>query len=191
MARRRRLVVTRVAPNLPPQLSEGTFRVYEPHIDRAVRAWPTETSWSPSAMTDLAGRRLSPHTFVARFRDAVVSLKRFGWDTYIDTAKLRSMSGAHVLAYDADGTVWFRARGRRGRPLEQVAPAPSGASPAPPWAHPSDDELRALCLLLSCGRLVGPFTLSTQVPAETIKALEAEFNVALVWDDAVGVTVVS
>ncbi len=182
--------------NLPPQLSEATFRFYEPFINSAVKRWPEETQWHHDVMKNEEGKTVSPHTFIARFRDALVSLKRFGWTTYIDTNKLWSIAGKHCCAYGEDGSVWFKERGRRGRPLDMVDEArkhnhPAAAPVVQSWRTPSDDEVRALALLIDGGRLVGPFLLHTQLNDETITALENEFNVAFVWDDLQKVTIVT
>ena len=183
--------------NLAPQLSEPTFRIYEPHIARAVKEWPNETQFTNEAMTDLNGKRLSPHTFVARFRDALVSLKRFGWPTYVDTNKLWSMAGQHCCAYAPDGTVWFKWRGRRGRPMDLVGEARDRMAPVDPqlvveWHPPiTEEDLHALATLIGSGKVVGPVILHVQVPAETVAALEATNNVVFHWDEGRKVMVVT
>lgn len=178
--------------NLPSQLSESTFRTYEPHISRAVRDWPKETQWHPNDMVGLNGQRLSPHTFVARFRDSLVSLKRFAWTTYVDTPKLWSISGQYCCSYAPDGTVWFRARGRRGRPLDMVQEARERMEMVvPEWEAPTQEEVRALCLLIDAKRINGPIVLRTQLPDDMITSLEGEFSVGIVWHEDRKVTVVT
>jgi len=172
--------------SLPSHLSERTFRILEPHIFRAVKRWPDETQFARADMQGEGGALLSPHTFAARFRDALTSLKRFGWTTDIDTVKLWSITGSFVVAFANDGTVWFKARGRRGRPTELTQEARAlGVSAGAylvtePWLNPSQEELDALCLLITPGRIVGPVILSTLVDAEACASLEATHNVAVV-----------
>lgn len=182
---------------IPSHLSEATFRIYEPHIKRAVERWPEETQYPPEAFVDLSGSRLSPHTWVARFRDAVVSVKRFKWDTNIDTHKLWSISGQHSLSVSGDGTVWFKHRGKAGRPATypEEARALGYTIDADvvriPWQGWSPEEVRALCTLIDKGRLTGPFLLVGSVDPALVIELEDSMNVSLLFDEKGGKTVVT
>ncbi len=169
--------------SIPSQLSQSVFRWCEPYITRAVHAWPQETVFTPAEMLDLKGNRLSPHTFIARMRDAVVSVKRFGWTpTTVDVVKLSAMAGTFVLAFTPDGSVTWRQKGQRGRPSGAVTAVPEEDQSSSVWNNPTDDEVRALALLLDSGRLQGPYTLGCTLSAETVMSLENEFNVAVMVD---------
>jgi hypothetical protein len=169
-----------------PQLSEATFRTYEPFIHRAVKAWPEETRFAPTDMVnEKSGRPLSPNTFAARMRDSVVSLHRFGWTTYIDIEKFRTMFGTFSVAFDSDGSVWFRNRGRRGRPLvfagERVDPSlPTTASASPTWPDGwTIEEVEAVCRLIHHARVNGPITLTGILLDEHVHSLMSTFNVGI------------
>lgn len=179
--------------SIPSHLSEHVFRWCEPFIARAVKAWPQETRFTPDEMRTLDGVKVSPNTFSARMRDAVTSLRRFKWDTTIDTVKLSAMVGHYVIAFASDGTVWWKAKGHKeaGRPTNVAVDAAGRPFPEfgtfedkeqAPWRDVTEDEVRALALLLDKGRLSGSFTIDTVLPDETVSALENEFNVSVMVD---------
>jgi hypothetical protein len=183
--------------NPPPQLSEATFRIYEPYIAAAVRAWPNETQWRrEDMMNEKSQRLLSPTTFVARMRDAIVSYKRFAWDSYINRDKFSHVFGQFAVAYDtSDGSVWFRNRGRKGRPLvfanDARALAAGSVLTSGVWSAWDVDQVRAAVLLIHHARLVGPVVLDGEVPADLRTSLESTFNVAIFWDAANNKTIIN
>lgn len=183
--------------SIPSHLSESVFRWCEPFITRAVKSWPEETRFSPEEMTDLEGRRLSPHTFAARMRDQVVGVLRFNWETTVDKEKLRAMTGTFVIAFAPDGSVWWKTRGKKGRPsnltqeTRELGFQIDAEVKRTPWGGVSEDELRALALLLDKQRLVGPFTIAFVVPEETREALMAEFAVSVTVDEEKKLTFLS
>lgn len=184
-------------PQPAPQLSEATFRTYEPYLHQAVKAWPDETKWSPDQMINEATQRsLSPHTFAARLRDSVVSFQRFAWKSYIDREKFTSIFGQFAVAYDQDGSVWFRNRGRRGRPVEfaREAKAVDAGAQSPVrgvWDNWSNEEVHAAALLLSHQRIVGPVIFTGEVPAEVITTILSVFDVGLFFDKDRNQTILS
>lgn len=182
--------------NPPPQLSEHTFRWCEPFIALAVVRWPEETRFDPREMTDLKGSRLSPNTFAARMRDAIVSLKRFGWTTTVDTQKLSAMTGSFVISYAPDGAVWWKARGRRGRPSMLTKEGDKGymidaGIQRIPWQECSDSEVRALALLLDKERLTGPFILNRLLSNEMVTTIQNEFAVVITLVQEKGQTIIT
>ena len=181
--------------SLPSYLSENTFRCYEGHIKRAVDNFPNETEFPRQVQCDLHGVQLSGNTFAARFRDSLVSVMRFGWETNIDTAKLRSIAGQYAVAYAPDGSVWFRQKGKRGRPsqLVQENRAITGAAQAatPVWSDVLAIELAAVALLISRSRLTGPFLVSGQVDPAVSSELEDQYGVSFVYDATNKTTVIT
>ena len=172
--------------SIPSYLSENTFRCYEGHIKRAVDNFPTETEFPRQVQCDLHGVQLSGNTFAARFRDSLVSVMRFGWETNIDTAKLRSIAGQYAVGYDASGSVWFRHKGKRGRPsqLVQENRILNEASQLLPqaWENVQTIELAALALLISTSRLHGPYLITGQVDQAVVTQLEEQYGISFVYD---------
>jgi hypothetical protein len=152
---------------IPHQLSEPTFRFYEPYIREGVARFPTDIAWDISLLA--VEDRRAPSTFVARFRDAITSLRKFGWQTDIDTKKLLEISGKYCIWWEAGTSkVWFKVRSHTGKPahhnLSSIIPADGArdislASPVP-WRDATEEELRALAVLLNSGRLVGPYEIT-------------------------------
>lgn len=60
------------AVKLPARLSEDYFRMFEPVIAKAVNAYPETVKLEPVGTWSL-------NTTIARFRDAVLSYRRFHW----------------------------------------------------------------------------------------------------------------
>lgn len=183
--------------HLAPQLSEATFRTFEPYIHQAVKAWPEETKWSPDSMVNEKTQKvLSPHTFAARMRDSIVSYQRFGWESYIDREKFTQIYGQFAVAYDHDGSVWFRNRGRRGRPIgfakEAHAQDAGGMSlPTSKWEGWDEDQVKAAVILIHHQRLVGPIIFAGEVPQEFRISHENIYNVAFYFDSTLNQTVLS
>lgn len=184
--------------NLPSHLSERSFRVYESAIAEAVRAFPNETRFAASRFTARGGTPLSINTAVARFRDAVVSLKRFKWETEVDCAKLWSITGEFVITLDPNGyEIWFRNKQRKGRPAEYkqdrpraVNTTPTGATTNPKWSDWSIEELRAVALLIHHARVEGPFILSGRAEEQVVLELESTLNVGITYSDERDETIV-
>ena len=143
----------------------------------------------------ISGRPLAPATFAARMRDAVVSYQRFVWDSTINREKFVEIYGKFAVAADKDGSVWFRNRARRGRPLTFTAEAKAleaGAivTQSPTWDTCTIDELRALCTLLNSAKLVGPIVIRTRFPDDVVASL-SELNVAIHYDETLQQTIVA
>lgn len=175
---------------IPHHISEESFRRFEPFLTLAVARWPEETSWDLSLMehNDL---KISPMTFVARFRDAIVSQRRFGWQSTVDVAKLNSIAGLFCVSLQAGTSiVWFKHRVPVGRTPDWKHLAESGdvhnAPGVPsvvPWKDATMEEIEALCLLLSAGKLIGPFILTQRLDDAFVVRLQQRWNVAATWDE--------
>lgn len=170
-----------------PNLSESVFRLYEPHIAEAVSRWPDETKFERWQMMSKDRKPISKFTFAGRLRDAILSLRRFGWQTTtIDKAKLESMAGSYVISFGPNDTVVWAKKHKEntGRPQAPVhvdtplSPATLGADQGS-WTNPTEDEVRALCILLDRQRIQGPVTLAVVLPQSTIDALQSEFAVSI------------
>jgi hypothetical protein len=185
--------------NIPSYLSEGQFRVYEPHITRGVSAFPAETKFTAEDFRGADGKPLSGNTFAARFRDAITSLKRFKWTpTTVDVDKLWQISGEFAIGFDADGAVWFRNRGKKGRPThlteeakERKIQALVGAHIKTEWDAASTDEVKALCVLLHGGKVIGPILMNGPIFHTLVEEMEAYYNVAFVFDSANNKTIIT
>lgn len=173
---------------LPSHLSEETFRRYEPLIKTAVDNAPNDTSFT--IPPDLA-----PTTFVARLRDTTLSVKKFGWTTNIDMEKLWSQAGTMVWSYDsATKLVWYRAKQPRGRPNQLTSTANAHAkalakSAEQRWLTYTKEEVHALCVLLTSGKLTGPFILPGTI--DNAADLELSFNVSFVRDETNNETIIT
>lgn len=197
---------------VPPHLSETLFRYFEPHIALAVRSWPKDTAFDTRLLP--VDERYAPTTFVGRFRDAILSLKRFAWDTtMIDKEKLWGMSGLYVIALEpGTGVVWFRQRQKQQRPSHMIGEArargyggggggdgitPAASSPSfgvVPLEDLTGEELDAIVVLLGGQRCVGPVFVRgntwTMFPSR-MDAWMTNFDVAFTWDEKAGVTVIT
>jgi len=181
--------------SIPSHLSEKIFREYEPFIMRAVNAFPTETSFTvPSDR--------SPATFLARFRDAILSVKNFKWQTTIDMDKLWRLSAERKFALrhgviNGSPVVWFGNRIRQGVPngLLSEAREYTASNPARIGAVPlrdiTEEELRALVVLLNGRHLAGSWSTPTAFPFELISQLTLSYDVAISRDEITGLTVIT
>lgn len=181
---------TPTTPFIAPHLREPIFRAYEPLIRTAVNAFPSESSFTiPSGV--------APTTFVANFRNAILSLKRYKWETYVDCRKLWSISSAYVINQDTEGVVWFRLRQPRGRPnllTSEARTHAASALPSPslvPWADATQEEISALCLLIHTKRLAGPYEIRGEVGTSQISDLINQYDVGIVYHSDSKTTVIT
>lgn len=184
--------------NIPSNLSEATFRIYEHCIARGVVRWPDETSFGPSDWVDLSGRPLSGNTFAARMRDAITSVKRFGWESAVlDKEKLWTMAGKMAIAFDKDGNVWMRNKGTRGRPTGLITearernPNVSVGVDFSAWKNVTEQEIEAVCLLIHGGRLTGPIVIEGLLNPEVYTPYESTLNVVFHHDKPNNTTVIT
>lgn len=179
------------AARVAPHLREANFRIYEPYIAAAVDAWPAETEFTPPS-------DVMPSTFVVNMRNAILSVKMYQWpNSRVSLPKLLSIDREYVINQDAAGHVWFRKRKSTGKnPVlgtEQTihSSLPSLPLSVVPWRDPTDEELRALCVLIHYQRLTGPVVIEGEVANETRIALSADFNVAVVYDEKMKQTIIT
>lgn len=184
---------------IPSHLREDVFRSYEPLITQALTAWPAETSFDrPSTV--------APTTFVARFRDAILSALAFRWQpSTVDYVKLLEVEKLKHLVYESDGKLWWRHKRARGqhvkgwgevraasRPAHTSHSSTSAVLPGPvPWRDATQIEIRALVVLLDAGRLTGPYYLAGEVSPADTEDLMGSYNVAFVFDKEKNVTIVT
>ncbi len=185
--------------NPPPQLSEATFRVYEPFIAEALSRWPDETSWEEDRWVNpLTSRPLSPHTFTARLRDSLVSFDTFKWETnLIPLDKFREFKGLFSVAYDGQ-KVWFKNRGRKGRPsaltkgaVEAEERKTAVALVAGAWENWDEGQIEAVCRLLHHERLQGPVLIAGPLPEALVSRMLESFNVWIHYDANLKQTIVN
>ena len=180
--------------NLPHNLSEENFRRFESYLRLAVQVWPKESCFAIDST-------LAPTTFVARFRDSLVSLRRYGWATNVDTQKLSAIAGQFTIQWEAGSrNVWFRQKHRPGAPAKGLAgPESLGkhsqrtageGSSSNSVVLPRDitaEAIVALCVLVNQGYLQGPFI----VQGRHEKPVGGFDNVAFHWNEQADETVVT
>jgi hypothetical protein len=145
------------------------------------------------------GKALAPTTFAARMRDAIVSLQRFGWETYISTDKFVQIFGQFQIVAGDDGSVWFRNRLRRGRPLSLVDanekgaihPGPNGLALVSHWRGWTLAHVEAAAVLIHHGWATGHVQLEGEVPPNEIARLTSMYNIGLFFDPAQNKTILS
>lgn len=159
------------------------FRRYEPLIAEAVRNWPDATKFVP-------GPEIGLTTFTARLRDAVTSLRRFGWNTeQIDTAKFTEIGASSVVKADpTNECCWFCHRTAAGRgpsglgvpsqfiPIEKLRPSGILENLTP-------TEITALCILLSNKRIIGPVVFLGRIPTDDVNSLLDAYDVGISYDE--------
>ena len=168
---------------IAPNLRETVFRDYEGFLAVYLQAWPDEVG------VDVPANRAKT-TFVANLRNAILSARKYNWSTVLDLAKLRSMTGTFLIRPEADGKVWIRHR-TKPSPSAVALVVPFFSDGLVPWRDPTQEEVEALCVLLSAGRLTGPFLIEGPVGAEQVDDLSTRFNVGLVFDETKNQTIIT
>lgn len=173
----------------PSHLSEATFRKYEHSLTKAIAEFPRDCPFDPS----LYG--VAPTTFAARMRDSILSVLQYNWPTTINVEKLRTIAGQYIISHERDGTVWFRQKERRGRPLTltgkvQLPPQGTDTTPPPDWSGADLSQLIALCTLLHHERVTGPFRMDFCPDPADIADLMERYNVAIFRDSLLNKTIV-
>jgi len=83
--------------SLPHRLRETSFRKYETVLAETVKRWPAPITVSPKEID------LSPTTYSARFRDAILSLQQYQWaDTVVDMARFCQIADDIVVSHQGD-----------------------------------------------------------------------------------------
>lgn len=131
-------------------------------------------------------------------RDAITSVKRFNWNSAVlDKDKLWTMSGKFAIAFDADGNVWMRNKGTRGRPTSLITearernPNVSVGVDFAAWKNVTEQEIEAVCLLIHGGRLTGPIVLDGLINPEVYTPYESSLNVVFTHDKTNNTTVIT
>jgi hypothetical protein len=168
----------------PSHLSEPIFRRYEPLIAEGIKNYPTPTQFRP-------GPDVAITTFVARFRDAITSFRRFKWSTIlIDTEKFHANDAGFVVRHDnVNDCAIFDKRQAAGRGPTGVKVPDDCAKMDSPAVQTtgilhdlSPEELTAFCLLLSNQRLEGPIIIGQKFDQELINSLLMNYNVGIQFD---------
>jgi len=182
--------------SVPPHLREHIFRSYEPFLTEAVAKWPTESGYSVPVGVASA-------TFLANFRNAIVSLINYNWPTTVDREKLLRIRNAreYIIRLGNDGAVWFQSPKSEIRTLSSTAttrlPQTATTSAQPPlaqslvpWRDSTPQEITALCLLIDKGRITGPFIINEKVDDDLKEQLTTTYNVAIVHDEGKNLTTI-
>jgi hypothetical protein len=183
---------------IAPHLREPIFRTYEPFLTEAVAKWPTETGFA-------VPRTVAPATFLANFRNAIVSLVNYNWPTTVDRPKLLRIREAreYIVRFGNDGAVWFQSPKSEIRKIESTtmsrlpatASLPNAAQPSAPqslvpWGDSTIEEISALCLLLDKQRIIGPYLITGNIGDGTASQLMLQYNVGIVYDEAKNLTTI-
>lgn len=185
---------TPASRHIPPHLREAIFRTYEPHLTLAVDNWPQETPFTIPP-------NVAPTTFVANFRNAILSIKLFDWEpTTVNKLKLWEMVQEKAFFIDREGerTCWFRQRQpKRGSMpllLDKARLVTGKPDPVPslvPWRDPTVAEIMALCLLINNNRVSGPVLFVGQLENQIVQDMETLYNVSFIYDEVRRVTVLT
>jgi hypothetical protein len=167
------------------------FRRFEPLIAEGVKNYPAPTTFAPQD-------GMGPTTFVARFRDAMTSFRRFGWSTnLIDVEKFNSLGAAIVIRHDlVNGTAVFDVRHAAGKAPagltvpNSFVPDAKKATPNGVQTDLTHDELTAFCLLLSKHRISGPVLVKGEISSDQISSLTNRFDVGINFDPLSNTTVI-
>ena len=167
---------------IAPHLRETVFGDCEGVVAVYLQSWPDEVG------IDVPANRART-TFVANLRNAILSARKYNWPTALNLAKLRAMTGTFLIRPEADGKVWMRRRTKHSpSTVAPVVPFFSGG--LVPWRDCTQEEVEALCVLLSAGRLIGPYLVDGPVGAEQVDDLSTRFNVGLVFDETKNQTII-
>ena len=173
-----------------PHLRESIFRQYEPSIALAVENYPNETIIPcPDGMAFT--------TFIANYRNAILSLRTYNWETFIDKDRFAECCKDACAAPGDNNTIIYRKRkpiGRKPTITGSILSTSGGESLSPspvPWKDHTDDEVRALCLLIDKGRLFGPYILNEIIPPSFEDELINRFNIAITFDRAANQTIIT
>ena len=174
---------------IAPHLREPIFRAYEGLLFVALQNWPLETSFD-------VPKGVATATFLANFRNAIVSLINYNWETTVDRKKLIDLRLAkeYVIRYKEDGKLWFchpavravtpitTSASSRLSPAESTQGATTPSASVVPWRDWTPEELLAACLLIDKQRITGPIFLVGVVDADFTNQLMSNYNVALVYN---------
>lgn len=126
----------------PPHLRERVFRQYELAIATAVNKYPLTTCFKSDIV--------SPTTFSARLRDAILSYKRFQWSTEkVNKNKFQQIEGDLCVRVFGD-SVYV---GPKTTALDSENIVPSATLPVESFwltlTSPTEEVLKAICTILS------------------------------------------
>lgn len=166
------------------RLTEEAYRRYESHIREALKNFPKETKFEvPLGM--------SPNTFVHRLRDALQAVILFGYDVDVQMA-LKATRTEFTVSMDQAGTgVWIREKGRPGRPVKMqlgVANERPGYIGATIHPNPTEDVLRAFCILGASGHRHDPVQFKGQISATLQAEMMKYYDTAFAYDETADVT---
>ena len=162
---------------LPFRLREKCFRTYEPVIAECLKQWPETLTFNPSP--------LRATTAAARLRDSMLALYRLHWPTtLIDTDLFNALYAKKaIVVLQSDQSVLIGPRANtRNRQKEgfnvssfQSAPKSGILFDAGRW---TDEDLNAVCQLLSNRLISGPVYISPALTVERCAELESKFDIA-------------
>lgn len=130
----------------PFQLTERSFRRYEPVIASIVKAYPAPVSFNPCP--------LSPNTYAARLRDAIRSLDLYNWKTDLDVIKLKEIRSKIVVQINQHGNIVCGPKGLKDLNVASE-PLRTYLTSTATLQNVTDAELVALILLLHNRRIAG------------------------------------
>lgn len=187
---------------IAPHLREPIFRAYEELLTTAVASWPKPTSFTLPP-------NVASSTFLANFRNSIISLKRYGWTpTTVDRSKLLAIETprAFIVTYEPDGKLWFRSpRERVVKPVVSSSSVERAPSPRPvtdtsitpiasslvPWRDWTEADLEAACLLIDKQRITGPILLVGRVDEARTNHFMSIYNIAFVYDEERDTTILT
>lgn len=164
------------------RFSPAIVERYAPLFREALSRWPDETQFQ-------IPKNMSPNTFEHRFRDARKALRDFRVIPDLADA-LEKIDFTISLAPDGK-SVWFRARGAKpGRPITVGSASARSLPVIPPKPLPSPEDLRQICSLYSRQLIPGPIPYFGRIDAETLAALETDFDLGFAYDERMNITTI-
>jgi hypothetical protein len=165
--------------NLPSRYRLAAVKRYEAAIRKAILNYPNVTVLSP------ADAGLSLSTYTARLRDAMKSLYEHQWSGVLSDTELDRFNDVYLdmqvgeRAIGENGQVWVGSTDLM--KLKAVVPLVAERPAVFVVDRPTDDEVRALCVLCNTRRLpqqLMPITLTNYTNTDFLSRLENEFDVS-------------
>jgi len=158
--------------NLPPRLRESSFRIYEAVIAQAVFAHPD------NLLIPVESIDVSPVTYAARLRDAMLSFSIHRWQSRIDFYRFSDLYHKHQLPVRHDGDTI-----RIGKAPKVVTPSMPTTSVAQPDAFvvANRGEATVVCRLAAARLLAGPIIVKG-LSIEDVQFLVNHHDVAIKQD---------
>ena len=169
------------------RFNEKAYDRYKVYLRQAVDNWPNETSFEIPA-------GLSPNTFCARFRDAIVGLINYGYEPDLQQRVL-AIRDQFVVSHDKDDKIWFRAKGNVGRTPRNPKVLVAEKTLRPIFEETkviqrvlTVDEITSYVNLMRSNLVQGPIVFRGKLDDSIATSLEESLDIAFAYDEATNTT---